>query len=587
MGVLRVIDGGLQTTVQDLGRSGHAASGVAHSGAADALSLRIGNRLLGNNERCAALEMTLIGGVFRFQGPALVCLAGSPTPSARIRSESAARPIRTWTPAPVNAGDELDVGAITGGSRTYLCFAGGVRTPAVLASRSTHVASGLGGLGRALAAGDELAIGEPTPGVQVASLAVEARCVVEEALSRRTLRVVPGAHHGLFTGHAINRLTALEFRVSDRSDRVGVRLAGAAIDRPGDGRLSSEGMVIGSVQAPPGGEPIVLGVDGPTTGGYPVIAAVIAADLPALGQCRPRDTVRFEWIDRANAVALLRQHQAVVASVGAAVRVSAHYARRSQERRDGVLHLACDTGEAPPGPGREREIAMLRFVSAVSIACGGHAGDEESMREMVSRARDAGCVIGAHPSYPDRVGFGRKPMTLAVPELVASIREQIASLRDVCDAVGVRVSFVKPHGALYHAVSSDEDLAAALANVSREVLGHAAMVGQAGAAALEVWRSMGLEAWPEAFIDRLYEPDGALRSREKAGALIDDPARAARQAVRLARGDGVEASDGSVLPVHAVMLCIHADTPDAERIAGASRRALDSAGVRVGDPRSP
>ncbi|MEX0876247.1 MAG: hypothetical protein WD114_02205, partial [Phycisphaerales bacterium] len=133
-----------------------------------------------------------------------------------------------------------------------------------------------------------------------------------------------GAQGGLFPDSVADWLAGSVFRVSEQSDRVGVRLTGARIEPPGDGRGRSEGTVPGSVQFPAGGEPIVLGVDGPTTGGYPVPACVIAADLPALGQLRPRDEVRFEWVDRARAVELLRDMEILIASVGPKTTVSGY-----------------------------------------------------------------------------------------------------------------------------------------------------------------------------------------------------------------------------------------------------------------------
>lgn len=316
MGALRVIETGPMTSVQDLGRPGFAASGVARGGAADTMSLRIGNRLLANREDDAALELTLLGGVFLFEQPALVCLAGAPAPGARL--ETGDRPLEPWRPAPVGAGERVRIGRLSGGARSYLCVAGGVRTEPVLGSRSTNLAGGLGNPARALRPGDRLQTGDPAPGLTVTSLAGAPRAEAERRLARRTLRIVPGAHHPLFEDTALQSLTRTVFRVHPHSDRVGLRLDAPPLPTPCKGRLVSEGMIPGSIQVPPAGGPIVLAADAPTTGGYPVIACVIAADLPALGQCAPRDEIRFEWIDRDGAIGRLRELEAFIASTGPA-----------------------------------------------------------------------------------------------------------------------------------------------------------------------------------------------------------------------------------------------------------------------------
>lgn len=318
MGALRVIETGPITSVQDLGRPGLAASGVARSGAADTMSLRIGNRLLGNDENAAALELTLVGGLFCFEHPALVCLAGADAPGACIFSGDQPRPLERWRPAPIAAGESVRIGRLAGGARSYLCIAGGVRTEPVLRSRSMHLAGGLGNPGRALRAGDHVETGDPAPGLTVTSLAGAPRGEGERRLARRILRIIPGAHAERFDEAALRTLTRVVFRVHPHSDRVGLRLEGPALPTPCGGRLASEGMIPGSIQVPPAGGAIILAADAPTTGGYPVIACVIASDLPALGQCAPRDEIRFEWIDRAGAIDELRELEAFIASIGPA-----------------------------------------------------------------------------------------------------------------------------------------------------------------------------------------------------------------------------------------------------------------------------
>jgi UPF0271 protein len=232
------------------------------------------------------------------------------------------------------------------------------------------------------------------------------------------------------------------------------------------------------------------------------------------------------------------------------------------------VELGCDTGEAATDAGRARESALLAHVSAVSIACGGHAGDDASMCAMAAAAKDAGCVIGAHPSYPDRAHFGRRPVAIETGDLLASIGAQIGALAEACAETGAAVSFVKPHGALYHAVSGDEDLAGELGELVARTLPGAALVGPIGSPALGVWSEMGVRAIAEGFADRAYEADGRLRARGMPGAVITNADEAAAQAVRLAPSCG--------------MLCVHGDSLGAVGIAEAVRRGLDAHGIGVG-----
>lgn len=232
------------------------------------------------------------------------------------------------------------------------------------------------------------------------------------------------------------------------------------------------------------------------------------------------------------------------------------------------IELACDTGEAATDAGRAQEFALLGHVTAVSVACGGHAGDEASMLATVRAAREAGCTIGAHPSYPDRANFGRAAMDIPNEALLGSVRDQLSALAAVCVECGASIRFVKPHGALYHAVSSDPALARAFAETVLGEIPGASLVALIGAPALEVWRSMDVPAIAEGFADRAYEPDGTLRSRREPGALITDPEDAAAQAVRLA----------SLCD----LLCVHGDSPRAVAIAAAVRAGLRDAGYAIG-----
>lgn len=314
MTALRVLDPGDHTTVQDLGRPGFMSSGIPIGGAFDALSHSVGNRLLGNSPLQASLEMTLAGGVFRFTCDSMVCLAGANAPDARVVSDRHTRPICSWEPTPVSAGDTLHVGPLTGALRTYLCIAGGIQTTPVLDSRSTHAASALGHPGRALKAGDELPIGAIDARAGRGPLAPGLVSRIESHLARRTLRTLPANHWPHFSTIAHDQLFLRPFTIADQSDRTGIRLAGTKVPSP-PSITRSEPAAPGTIQVPLAGSPIILGPDGPTIGGYPMPVSIIAADLCALAQRRPRDTIRLERSTLEEAHAAYKDLDAIIRSI--------------------------------------------------------------------------------------------------------------------------------------------------------------------------------------------------------------------------------------------------------------------------------
>jgi antagonist of KipI len=281
---------GFLTTVQDLGRYHCAHLGIAPAGAADALSLRIGNLLAGNEENVAALEMTLVGGTFEFASAATVVLTGS--------DFGANLPL--YTPIEIPPGGEVRCGPTRSGSRCYLCVRGGIAVPLLLGSASTLLLAGLGGFnGRALKEGDVLAIGDR---------AVRSPARMKISLpGQDTLRVTPGAQADWFAG-SLNGI----YTVKEESDRTALRLSGATPAMKRTGRLLTEGASLGAIQLPSGGEPIILFVEHPTTGGYPKIANVITADIHRLGQLRPRDRFRFETVTLEQASAALRDQEVLI-----------------------------------------------------------------------------------------------------------------------------------------------------------------------------------------------------------------------------------------------------------------------------------
>lgn len=300
-----VLTPGMQTTVQDLGRPGFGPLGISASGAADPVALRIANRLVGNAEDGPALEMALVGATLRFEGAAVVAVAGAPWP---VLLDGTA--VASWQALRVDAGQTLAVGSGPGGARAYLAVAGDFAVPPVFGSASTHLQSGLGGFaGRALAAGDRLEIGERAPD-GLMSIGRRVRPEVLERLgSRGTLRIISGVDRDEFPPAAWAGLLGSTYRVSGRSNRMGVRLEGPAelgeLGLAPARELLTEGVPLGAVQVPPDGQPIVLFVEHQTTGGYPKIANVISADLPAVGRLRPRDEIRFVEVSLAEARAAL------------------------------------------------------------------------------------------------------------------------------------------------------------------------------------------------------------------------------------------------------------------------------------------
>jgi UPF0271 protein len=234
--------------------------------------------------------------------------------------------------------------------------------------------------------------------------------------------------------------------------------------------------------------------------------------------------------------------------------------RCSPER---AVDLNADAGE---GPGEE---PLYALITSANIACGGHAGNEATMREAVRLALRHGVAIGAHPSYPDREGFGRVSRSLAPPALARSVAAQVAALAQIAEAFGARVTHVKPHGALYGDAAARREVAIAVAEGVASVSSALVLVGLAGSSALRAWRERGFDVASEGFADRMYAADGTLLPRAEAGALITDPAAAAAQAVRLAE-------EGSCATI-----CVHADTPGAAAIAAAVRRGLEQAGFAL------
>ncbi len=245
------------------------------------------------------------------------------------------------------------------------------------------------------------------------------------------------------------------------------------------------------------------------------------------------------------------------------------------------MDINSDLGESEESLANGTDFELMRYITSANVACGGHAGDECTMSETVRYAKQLGVAVGAHPGYPDRANFGRIESPMAAAEIEASVRDQIATLAEIAEPLGVQLVHCKPHGALYHAANKSTEIAAAIGRAVLESDEQLVMVGQAGSSTLTLWESMGLSCVSEAFADRAYEPDGMLRKRTLAGALLEDPAKAAQQAVEIATRHVAVGTDGSVLVVNAGTICIHSDTPGSVAIARAVNEALKKAGVQL------
>ena len=306
MSTIEVQAPGLLTTVQDLGRERFGPMGVSPSGAADAVSLRLANRLVGNAEGAAGLEMTLVGGAFRFPQGAVIALSGSDF-GATLDGEA----VGLWASVQVQPGWILQMGATRSGARCYLCVQGGIAVQPLLGSASTHVLSSLGGFqGRALRRGDVLRIGPAKDPFRKRTVTPRA---LDSLSPRRVLRVTAGPQSDWFSESSQRAFYASAYRVAEESNRMGLRLEGSPVAADSVREMVTEGVPLGAVQVPASGQPIILFVEQQTTGGYPKIANVISADLHSVGQLRPRDEIRFERVEFETAQSLLREQETLIA----------------------------------------------------------------------------------------------------------------------------------------------------------------------------------------------------------------------------------------------------------------------------------
>ncbi len=303
---IQIENPGPLTTVQDLGRIGHMHSGFQQSGAMDWYAASLANILCRNDENCAVLEMTLGGITCRFLEPVSFALCGA---DMHAFLDGEAVPLQRCVHA--HAGSVLKMGMADSGCRTYMAVAGGLDVPLVMGSRSTNLRCEIGGLdGRRLRAGDVLSVfpGENIP--EGASALIQS-----DVNAQHLIRAVSGPQDDFFTKDGMHTFFSASYTVTPASDRMGMKLSGPAPQAKSGTDIVSDGIALGSVQIPAGGQPIILLADRQTVGGYAKIATVIRADLPKLAQMRPGDTIRFVKATRKEALAALKEMQDALADI--------------------------------------------------------------------------------------------------------------------------------------------------------------------------------------------------------------------------------------------------------------------------------
>lgn len=307
MPLLTVLIPGFLTTAQDLGRFHFAHLGISASGAADTVSFRLGNLLVGNPPEMPALEMTLVGATFRVESPSVLALTG-----AAFGAQLDGHPVAPWETFSVHPGQVLQCGATQSGARCYLCARGGIDVPQILGSASTHVLNSMGGLQGGRLQSKHVIYAAPQRSAQKEMHRRVKSAVLERLFRPGSLRVTDGPQAGDFPEDVRSLFFSAEYTVKEESDRMGLRLSGPPLQCSTREGLVTEGVSVGAIQVPPDQQPILLFVEHPTTGGYPKIANVISADLHRVGQLRPRDHVRFEHVRHESAMALLSEREGLL-----------------------------------------------------------------------------------------------------------------------------------------------------------------------------------------------------------------------------------------------------------------------------------
>ena len=283
---INVLKPGFQSTIQDLGRNGFSHYGISKSGAADDLSIRLGNLIVGNNENAASIEMTLVGGEFKFEIDSTIVLTGSKF-AAMIDNKS----IPFNEAIKISANQTLSIGQTMEGARCYLAVKGGIDVTNVFSSKTTHLTSKMGGIdGRALIKDDELMIGKSMTGVAP----IVYNNILDINMSK--LLIIKGIQENYISKLTWKKFLNQEYKVSNLSSRMGIRLEGESLNLENNNEIITEGVPLGAIQLPRSGNPIISFVEHQTTGGYPKIANVISSEMHKVGQLKPGDKFKFELI---------------------------------------------------------------------------------------------------------------------------------------------------------------------------------------------------------------------------------------------------------------------------------------------------
>jgi UPF0271 protein len=245
------------------------------------------------------------------------------------------------------------------------------------------------------------------------------------------------------------------------------------------------------------------------------------------------------------------------------------------------IDINSDVGESFGAYTIGHDAGLMKAITSANVAAGFHAGDPSVLRETIRLAKASGVAVGAHPGFPDLVGFGRRELNVTTQEAEDLVLYQVAAVAGVAAAEGVRLQHVKPHGALFNMAVRNKDLSAAIARGIAAFDRSLILFGLPGSEILGAGRAAGLRVAAEVFADRAYEPDGQLASRRKPGAVIHDPDAVVARAVRMVKEKTVVAIDGSVVPLDADTICVHGDTPGSDNLAVKIREGLQRAGVTV------
>lgn len=248
-------------------------------------------------------------------------------------------------------------------------------------------------------------------------------------------------------------------------------------------------------------------------------------------------------------------------------------------RRSNRIDLNCDLGELEGETGLSQDAAILPWIHSANVACGAHAGSPERMKQLAEACREQGVAFGAHPGYPDRLNFGRRKMTMSTPEIREMVSEQLELSLSVARSAGIRLSHVKPHGALYNLAAVDSEAAIAIAESVHHLAPEACLVGLSGSCLIVAGRKLNLLTRSEIFADRNYMRDGTLVPREHPEAIVHEADRVVQRAITMVQDHKVTSLEGIRIPIKAETICLHGDTQDAVSLARRLRMELDRHGL--------